>query len=143
MSCEAALGCNIFVRPAAPERERWDEGLPLSGGWRTTIFQSGAGGLERSSGNGVAHFAPRRARRERGFFGAYAQIANSYYLWQKGIISSFGKLIIAFWLPTLRISVAGVLRRGIHRNSLWNLVLDDPGRVLRNVWALLDPPFSG
>jgi len=29
MSCEAALGCNIFVRPAAPERERWDEGLPL------------------------------------------------------------------------------------------------------------------
>lgn len=140
-SSEAAPGCNIFVRRAAVESERFDERLPLSGWLEDYDFSVRCrrhGAIVWNLGTCTAHLAMQRAARERGFLVGYSQIANSYYLWQKGTIPSFGKLVIAFWLPTLRISLHGILSWAIHRNSPYNLIFDHPGRVFGNFRALLD-----
>jgi GT2 family glycosyltransferase len=140
-SSEGAPGCNIFVRRGAVESERFDERLPLSGWLEDYDFSVRCrrhGAIVCNLGTCTAHLAMQRAARERGFLVGYSQIANSYYLWQKGTISSFGKLVIAFWLPALRINLRAVLRGAILWNSPHNMILDHPGRVSGNVRALLD-----
>lgn len=140
-SCESAPGCNIFVRRATAEKERFDERLPLSGWLEDYDFSVRCrrhGAIVWNQGTCMAHLGVRRRTRERGFLVGYAQIANSYYLWQKGTIPSYRKLVVEFWLPGLRTGLHGLLGRAIHRNSPRNLVMDHPGRIFGNVWALLD-----
>jgi hypothetical protein len=123
------------------ERERFDERLPLSGWLEDYDFSvrcAQHGMIVWNLGTCTAHLALRRASRERGFLVGYSQIANSYYLWQKGTIPSFGKLVLAFWLPTLCTSLHGVLQRAIDSNSPSNLIYDYPGRTFGNIRALLD-----
>ena len=140
-SSEAAPGCNIFVRRGTLERERFDERLPLSGWLEDYDFSVRCArhvAIVWNLRTCTAHLALRRASREGGFLVGYSQIANSYYLWQKGTIPSFGKLVLAFWLPTLRISIHGILHRAIHKDSTCNLVYDYSGRAFGNVRALAD-----
>lgn len=63
----------------------------------------------------MAHLGVRRGTRERGLLVGYAEVANSYYLWQKGTIPSYRKLVTAFWLPTFAfgLSILGVVVEGI------------------------------
>jgi hypothetical protein len=86
----------------------------------------------------VAHLGVQRASRERGFVEGYAQVANSYYLCQKGVIPSLSNLLGTYWLPMFRINCHGLLRCAIHKNSPSNLVFDHPGRMAGNARALLD-----
>ena len=140
-SCEAAPGCNIFVRRATVESERFDERLPLSGWLEDYDFSVRCrqhGAIVWNFGTCVAHLGVRRGTREHGFLVGYAQVANSYYLWQKGTIPSYLKLVTAFWLPTLRIGFHGVLSGTIHKNSPRNMVFDHSGRIFGNIRALLD-----
>jgi hypothetical protein len=138
---EAISGCNIFVRRAIAESVRFDERLPLCGWLEDFDFSV------RSKPHGrvvwnfetcVAHLGVQRAGRERGFMVGYAQVANSYYLCQKGVIPSFGTLLGTYWMPTLRVNFHGMLRCAVRRNSPWNLVFDHPGRMAGSAQALLD-----
>jgi GT2 family glycosyltransferase len=126
---------------AAVESERFDERLPLSGWLEDYDFSVRCrrhGAIVWNLGTCTAHLAMQRAARERGFLVGYSQIANSYYLWRKGTIPSFGKLVIVFWFPILRINLHGTLRWAIRRKSLQNLTFDHPGRVFGNLRALVD-----
>jgi GT2 family glycosyltransferase len=138
---EGITGCNIFVRRPVADLVRFDERLPLSGWLEDFDFSV------RSRPHGkviwnfetcAAHLGIQRASRERGFLVGYAQVANSYYLFEKGIIPSFGKLLGRYWLPTLRMNLHGLLRCALYRNSPWTLVFDPPGRMAGNLRALLD-----
>jgi len=82
----------------------------------------------------VAHLGAQRTGREQGFLVGYAQIANSFYLWQKGVIPSFSRLLRRFWLPSLRVSVQGTP----HGKPPWNIVFDYKGRMRGNARALAD-----
>jgi GT2 family glycosyltransferase len=138
---EAAPGCNIFVRRDTLECEGFDERLPLSSWLEDYDFSvrcARHGVIVWNLGTCIAHLAVRRAARERGFLVGYSHIANSYYLWQKGTISTFRKLVFAFWLPALRITLHGILHQAIHSNSPSNLIFDYPGRAFGNIRALLD-----
>jgi Glycosyltransferase like family 2 len=133
---EGISGCNIFVRRELVERLRFDERLPHCGWLEDFDFSV------RCRSHGLVEWNletwVQRACRERGFLVGYAQVANSYYLWQKGVIPSFGKLLGGYWLPALRRNFRGLVRCTLHRNSPWNLVFDPPGRVAGSARALLD-----
>ena len=138
---DGLTGCNIFVRRPVAETVRFDERLPFCGWLEDFDFSVRCGPHGMVIWNFetcVAHLGVQRANRERGFLVGYAQIANSYYLWQKGIIPSFGKLLGTYWLATIRLNFEGLLRCVRHRNSPWNLVFDHPGRMAGNTRALLD-----
>jgi GT2 family glycosyltransferase len=138
---DGLTGCNIFVRRPVVETVRFDERLPFCGWLEDFDFSVRCrphGMVIWNFETCVAHLAVQRASRERGFLVGYAQIANSYYLWQKGIIPSFGKLLGTYWLATFRLNFEGLLRCVRHRNSPWNLVFDHPGRMAGNTRALLD-----
>jgi len=140
-SAEGISGCNIFVRREIAEKVRFDERLPLSGWLEDFDFSIRSrphGKVVWNLETCVAHLGMQRASRECGFQVGYAHIANAYYLWQKGVISSFGKLVTAFWLPTLRRTFLGLLRRRFSRNSVWRTAFDHPGRLAGNAQALLD-----
>jgi GT2 family glycosyltransferase len=141
---EGAPGSNIFVRKAALDSERFDERLPLSGWLEDYDFSVRCrrhGAIVWNLGTCTAHLAMQRAARERGFLVGYSQIANAYYLWQKGTIPSFRRLVIAFWLLNVRINLRGLLSWVIHKHFAQHLVFDFPGRVLGNGRALLDCAF--
>jgi glycosyl transferase family 2 len=138
---EGISGCNIFVRREVAERVRFDERLPLCGWLEDFDFSVRCrphGLVVWNFETCVAHLGVQRACRERGFSVGYAQVANSYYLWQKGVISSFSTLLGRYWVPTLRCNSRGLVRCVLHRNSPWNLVFDHPGRVAGSARALLD-----
>jgi hypothetical protein len=86
----------------------------------------------------VAHLGMQRASRERGFLVGYAQIANSYHLWRKGVIPSFVMLLGRFWLPAFGRNFLALARRVASRNSVWRLVFDPPGRLMGSACALWD-----
>ena len=138
---EGITGCNIFVRRPVAESVRFDERLPLSGWLEDFDFSV----RSRAHGRVVwnfetcaAHLGIQRASRERGFLVGYAQVANSYYLCQKGIIPSFSNLLGTYWLPMFRHNLHCLLRCALYRNSPWNLVFDPPGRMAGSTRALLD-----
>jgi GT2 family glycosyltransferase len=138
---EGITGCNIFARREIAEKVRFDERLPLSGWMEDFDFSVRCrphGLVVWNRENCVAHLGIRRGNRERGFLVGYAHIANAYYLWQKGVISSFRRLVTAFWLPTLRRTFLGLLRRQFGSNSVWRTTFDYPGRLKGNAQALLD-----
>jgi GT2 family glycosyltransferase len=138
---DGLTGCNIFVRRPVVETVRFDERLPLSGWLEDFDFSVRCrphGMVIWNFETCVAHLGVQRASRERGFLVGYAQIANSYYLCQKGVIPSFGRLLGRYWLPTIRLNLHGLLRSILHRNSPWTLVFDPPGRMVGNARALLD-----
>lgn len=134
---QSATGSNMFVRRPVLDTVCFDERLPLEGWLEDYDFsvrckQHGLAvwNLETC----VAHLGVQRASGERGFVVGYSQIANSYYLWQKGVIPSFGKLLRTFWLPALRASVQGAVRG----KPPWNAIFDYRGRMRGNARALLD-----
>jgi glycosyltransferase involved in cell wall biosynthesis len=134
---ESAWGCNMFVRRSVFETVSFDERLPLDGWLEDYDFSVRCEQHGRSVWNletCVAHLGVQRASGERGFLVGYSQIANSYYLWQKGVIPSFGKLLRTFWLPALRASVQGAVRG----RPPWNAIFDYRGRIRGNVRALID-----
>jgi GT2 family glycosyltransferase len=140
-AAEGISGCNIFVRRQVVERLRFDERLPQCGWLEDFDFSVRCrphGLVAWNFETCVAHLGVQRACRERGFLVGYAQVANSYYLWQKGVIPSFGRLLGGYWLPALRRNLHGLVRCALHRNSPWNLVFDPPGRVAGSAQALLD-----
>ena len=134
---QGVSGCNMFVKRSILERVRFDERLPL-GGWledydfcvRCKEHGLTAWNFETC----VAHLGAQRASSERGDLVGYSQIANSYYLWQKGTIPSFSKLLGTFWLPALRVSIQGA----VHGKPPWNAMFDYKGRALGNARALVD-----
>jgi GT2 family glycosyltransferase len=138
---EGISGSNIFVRRSIAEQVRFDKRLPLSGWLEDYDFsiRSRAHGLVVwNLETCVAHLGMQRAGRERGFLVGYAHIANSYYLWQKGVIPSFGKLLGTFWLPAFGRTFQGLLRRWFSRNPVWRRRFDHPGRLRGNTQALFD-----
>jgi GT2 family glycosyltransferase len=138
---EGLTGCNIFVRRTVAESVKFDERLPLSGWLEDFDFSVRCrphGMVVWNFETCVAHLGVQRASRERGFMVGYAQVANSYYLCQKGVIPSFSSLLGTYWLPMFRQNCSGVLRCALHRNSAWNLVFDHPGRMVGSARALLD-----
>jgi hypothetical protein len=127
----------MFVRRSVLESERFDELLPLVGWLEDYDFSvrcSRRGRVVWNLATCVAHLGVQRAQRERGFPVGYAQIANSHYLWRKGVIPSLRKLLGAFWLPALRVSLQGTL----HGKPPWNETFDYKGRLRGNAQALLD-----
>jgi GT2 family glycosyltransferase len=134
-------GCNIFVRSEIAEKVRFDERLPLSGWMEDFDFSVRCrphGLIVWNCETCVAHLGMQRACRERGFLVGYAHMANTYYLWQKGVIPSFGRLVATFWLPTLRCTFHGLLCCRFSKNSVWRTAFDHPGRLKGNAQALLD-----
>lgn len=138
---EGISGSNIFVRRQIAEKVRFDERLPLSGWLEDFDFSIRCkphGRVVWNLETCVAHLGMQRAGRERGFLVGYAHIANSYYLWQKGVIPSFGRLLAGFWLPAFGRTFQGLLRRAFSRNSVWRMRFDHPGRLRGNAQALVD-----
>jgi GT2 family glycosyltransferase len=138
---EGISGCNIFVRRPVAEKVRFDERLPLSGWLEDFDFSVRCrphGMVVWNLDTCVAHLGIQRASRERGFQVGYAQVANSYYLCQKGVIPSFRQLLGTYWLPMFRINFRGLLRCILRRKSPWNLLFDYPGRMAGSARALLD-----
>lgn len=136
-AAEGAYGCNMFVRRSLLETVRFDERLPLDSWLEDYDFSLRArakGDVVWNFGTCVAHLGAQRLGPERGFLVGYAQIANSFYLWQKGLIPSFAKLLAKFWLPALRASLQGT----VHGKPPWNAVFDYKGRMRGNVRALAD-----
>lgn len=136
-AAEGAYGCNMFVRRTILDAVRFDEHLPLESWLEDYDFSVRCkphGLVVWNYGTCIAHLGAQRAARERGFLVGYSQIANSYYLWQKGVIPSFRKLLGTFWLPALRVSLQGAL----HGKPPWNVVCDYKGRVRGNARALMD-----
>lgn len=138
---EAISGCNIFVRRQIAEEVRFDERLPLSGWLEDFDFSIRCrthGMVVWNLETCVGHLGMQRAGRERGFLVGYAHIANAHYLWQKGVIPSFAKLLGRFWLPAIGRTFIGLLRRLFSRNSVWRQRFDHGGRLAGNAQALLD-----
>jgi len=136
-TAEGAYGCNMFVRRSLLDTIRFDERLPQDSWLEDYDFSvrcRGSGEVVWNLETCVAHIGAQRVARERGVLVGYSQIANPYYLWQKGVIPSFGKLLGKFWLPALRVSVRGTLRG----KPPWNAVLDYRGRMYGNARALAD-----
>jgi GT2 family glycosyltransferase len=134
---EGAYGCNMFVRRSILEQVQFDEGLPLEGWLEDYDFSVRCkrhGLVVWNLGTRVAHLGIQRMTRERGFPVGYSQIANAYYLWRKGVIPTFRKLLAGFWFPALRVSVQGT----IHGRPPWNVTFDYPGRLRGNILALAD-----
>jgi Glycosyl transferase family 2 len=134
---EGAYGCNMFVKRSLLEGERFDERLPLESWLEDYDFSvrcSRHGRVVWNHGTCVAHLGVQRGQRERGFSVGYAQIANSHYLWRKGVIASLGNLLGKFWLPALRVSLQGA----VHGKPPWNERFDYKGRLRGNVRALFD-----
>lgn len=134
---ESACGCNMFVRRTVLDDVRFDERLLLNGWLEDFDFSvrcRAHGNIAWNFETCVAHLAAQRLSRERGFPVGYSQIANSYYLWQKGVIPSFGNLVGRFWLPAM----FGSLHGSIRGKPPWNKALDYKGRILGNARALLD-----
>lgn len=138
---EGLSGCNLFVRRQIADSVRFDERLPLFGWLEDFDFSIRCrphGMVVWNLDTCVAHLGMQRFGRERGFLVGYAHIANAYYLWQKGVIPSFGMLLKAFWLPTFARTFRGLLRRFFSRNPVWRSAFDHPGRLRGNAQALLD-----
>jgi glycosyltransferase involved in cell wall biosynthesis len=134
---EGAYGCNMFVRRSVLGIERFDEQLLLESWLEDYDFSvrcSRHGEVVWNLATCVAHLGVQRGSKERGFRVGYAQIANSHYLWRKGVIPSLGKLLWRFWLPALRVSLQGTIRP----KPPWSERFDYPGRLRGNVRALLD-----
>jgi GT2 family glycosyltransferase len=134
---DGAYGCNMFVRRSLLQRERFDERLPLESWLEDYDFSvrcARHGRVVWNHATCVAHLGVQRGTRERGFPVGYAQIANSHYLWRKGVIPSWTRLLGAFWLPALRVSLQGTL----HGKSPWKERFDYKGRLRGNVRALFD-----
>src|SRR4029077_2096559 len=130
-------GCNMFVRRSLLDTIRFDERLPLNSWLEDYDFSvqcRARGDVVWNLETCVAHIGAQRVARERGILVGYSQIANPYYLWRKGVIPSFGKLLGKFWLPALRVRVRGTLRG----KPPWNAVLDYRGRMYGNARALAD-----
>jgi GT2 family glycosyltransferase len=137
---EGAYGCNMFVRRSVLDVVHFDERLPL-GSWLEdydfSVRCKPHGRVVWNFATSVAHLGAQRTARERGFLIGYSQIANSHYLWRKGVIPSFSRLLSGYWLPALRISLQGAL----YGKPPWNLVCDYKGRVRGNAQALTDAAF--
>jgi GT2 family glycosyltransferase len=136
-AAEGAYGCNMFVRRSVLDTVRFDERLPLDSWLEDYDFSVRCkphGLVVWNLDTSVAHLGAQRTARERGFLVGYSQIANSYYLWQKGVIPSFRKLLGTYWLPALRVSLRGTLRG----KPPWSAVLDYKGRIRGNAQALTD-----
>jgi glycosyltransferase involved in cell wall biosynthesis len=136
-TAEGAYGCNMFVRRSLLASVRFDERLPLDSWLEDYDFSVRCkphGRVVWNFETCVAHIGAQRTRRERGFLVGYSQLANSHYLWRKGVIPSFRKLLGAFWLPALRVSLQGAL----HGKPPWNVLVDYKGRVRGNAQALAD-----
>ena len=136
-TAEGAYGCNMFVRRSLLETMRFDERLPLDGWLEDYDFSTRCrvkGDVVWNFGTCVAHLGAQRIGRESGFLVGYSQIANPFYLWQKGVIPSFYRLLKTFWLPALRVSLQGT----VHGRPPWNVLFDYKGRMRGNVRALVD-----
>jgi glycosyltransferase involved in cell wall biosynthesis len=136
-TAEGAYGCNMFVRRSLLETMRFDERLLLDGWLEDYDFSTRCrlkGDVVWNFGTCVAHLGAQRIGRERGFLVGYSQIANPFYLWQKGVIPSFFRLLKTFWLPALRVSLQGTL----HSRPPWNVLFDYKGRMRGNMRALVD-----
>jgi GT2 family glycosyltransferase len=134
---EGAYGCNMFVRRSLLGKVQFDERLPLDSwleDYDFSVRSKPYGQVVWNYETCVAHIGAQRVSRERGFLVGYTQLANSHYLWRKGTIPSFGRLLRAFWLPALRVSLQGA----VHGKPPWNTLLDYKGRVRGNVRALAD-----
>jgi GT2 family glycosyltransferase len=134
---EGAYGCNMFVRRSVLESEGFDERLPLEGWLEDYDFSvrcARRGRVVWNLATCVAHLGVQRGQRERGFPVGYAQIANSHYLWRKGVIPSLRNLLRTFWLPAMRVSLQGT----VHGKPPWNKIFDYKGRLRGNTCALLD-----
>src|SRR5262249_2281667 len=89
---EGAYGCNMFVRRSLLTTVLFDERLPLDSWLEDYDFSLRAGAqgdVVWNFATCAAHLGAQRLRPERGFLVGYAQIANPFYLWQKGLIPSF------------------------------------------------------
>jgi GT2 family glycosyltransferase len=136
-AAEGAYGCNMFVRRTVLDVVRFDERLPLDSWLEDYDFSVRCkrhGLVVWNFATSVAHLGAQRTARERGFLVGYSQIANSHYLWRKGVIPSFRKLLGGYWLPALRVSLQGAL----DGKPPWNIVCDYKGRVRGNAQALTD-----
>jgi glycosyltransferase involved in cell wall biosynthesis len=134
---EGAYGCNMFVRRSILRRVQFDECLPLDSwleDYDFSVRSKPYGQVVWNYETCVAHIGAQRMGRERGFLVGYTQLANSHYLWRKGIIPSFGRLLRTFWLPALRVSLQGAA----YGKPPWNTLLDYKGRVRGNARALAD-----
>jgi GT2 family glycosyltransferase len=132
---DGVSGCNMFVRRSVLDSIDFDERLPLNSWLEDYDFSvrcKAHGRVVGSFDTCVAHIGIQRAERERGFLVGYSHLANSHYLWRKGVIPSFRRLLGSFWFPALR----GSLRGALFGKSPWNIVLDYKGRVRGNVRAL-------
>jgi GT2 family glycosyltransferase len=136
-AAESASGCNMFVRRSILDKVLFDEDLLLEGWLEDYDFSVRCrkyGLVVWNYGTCVAHLGIQRMVRERGLPVGYSQVANSYYLWRKGIIPSFRVLLAKFWLPALRDSLQGTL----HGRAPWNVIFDYKGRLHGNALALAD-----
>jgi glycosyltransferase involved in cell wall biosynthesis len=136
-AAEGAYGCNMFVRRSILDKVLFDEDLPLEGWLEDYDFSVRCrkyGLVVWNHGTCVAHLGIQRMVRERGLPIGYSQVANSYYLWRKGVIPSFRILLAKFWLPALRVSLQGTL----HGREPWNVIFDYKGRLRGNALALAD-----
>jgi GT2 family glycosyltransferase len=104
-------GCNMFVRGAIVQKEKFDERLPLYGWLEDRDFLwrvSKHGKLIRNHAARIAHLATRTGRTSDLRYG-YTKIANPYYMWQKSVIAHFPDLFVNYWMKTTLANAARAL----------------------------------
>jgi GT2 family glycosyltransferase len=128
-----AYGCNMVVRMDAVRRSgiTFDENLPLYG-WQEDIDFSRQlaplGKIVRSPRLRGVHLGTKRSGRSPGKQLGYSQIANPYYLVQKGTMSTW------FAWRLIRNNVGGNIARFLKPEP----TVDRRGRLLGNALAIRD-----
>jgi len=129
----AAYGCGMIVRRGVLDHVKFDEKLPLYSWLEDVDFSvrcAAFGQLARCDSARLVHLAVSRGRTSGQRFG-FSQIMNPFYLWRKGTLDSFTRVVSSFWLKALAANFAGAFLPNKNRGAI-----DRRGRLLGNLLAL-------
>ena len=125
----SAYGCNMVVRCSALSRVRFDERLPLYGWLEDRDFSHWCkhlGDVARCSACRMVHLGVSTGRLSGRRYG-FSQIMNSFYLLQKGSVST-GEMLVSYWGKPIAANLVGSLMPAGH--------IDRRGRLVGNLTAL-------
>ena len=105
----SANGCNMFARASHAKSVLFGENLPLYAlnedyDWSRRLAAFGR--IVHSRACAVVHLRTPAGRVSDLCFG-YSQIANCYYLWRKGSITEFSRLLYRHWCRSVPMNIVG------------------------------------
>ena len=108
-TAHSANGCNMFARASHAKSVLFDENLPLYAlnedyDWSRRLAAFGR--IVHARACAVAHLRTPSGRVSDRRFG-YSQIANPYYLWRKGSIAEFSRVLNYHWSRSVPMNIVG------------------------------------